>query len=392
MFLSKKTSITRGEFLFFSAFVLGLFCAFYDTTTFKSLVNISPIYVVIRIYMLLAIGLKCIYIDRYSVKHLLMIAFIVMLGVISTLTSDRAALFEYIVILVGSRNINPKKIIKVYLKISIPIMIAAFICSNLGIIVDYTILRKKSDMLRHSFGFVYTTDFAAHILYIILAVLYIKKKMRIFDFFIIFSVVALLHRYCNARLSEGMIIFSGIAFYLLDHNEKVFNNKPFHTIVKLCGFTFALISILLANFYDVTNPTMVYIDETIFNGRNYIAKKVIDMYGFSLFGQKILMQGDGYKTYTYNSTLGTTYIDSAYTQIALLYGFVFLAIILLGVYIYIKKIIEIKNTRLLVVIFLVLCSCIHNQYLILIAYNPFMVIMGAYIFQKTQTNEADIKS
>lgn len=380
MKVRKGISLKRGELLYFSAFMPIVFCSFYDTTTFKSVMDISVIYFCARIYMILAIAIKCICIDRYKIKELLIIAVVVLIGIVSTLTSQRAALFEYIVLMVGTRNVKAKRIIKAYLVISVPVMILAFICSNFGLIVDFTSTRRGADIIRHSFGIVYTTDFAAHIFYIILAVLFIKKKTKRYDLIIILGVVYFIDRNCNARLSEVMILFSGVLFYILDHKRKILDNKIFFKIVKLCGFLFAGLTFILANMYNIKNPIMVYIDETFFNGRFFIAKRVIDMYGFSLFGQKIMMQGDGYKTYSYDARLGTTYIDSAYLQIALLYGIVFLLLILISINIYSKKCYADGDIRLLLAIFLTLCSCIHNQYLVLIAYNPFMVMMGGYIF------------
>lgn len=382
MRISRQKPLKQGEFLYLSAFIPVVFCSFYDTTTFKSVVDITYVYIIVRLYMVFAIALKCIYIEKYKIKDLIKIGIIVSAGALSTLMSQRAALFEYIVLLVGTRNVETKRIVKAYLTVSVPIMIVAFICSKYGLIVDYTITRRGSDLIRHSFGIVYTTDFAAHIFYIILAILFIKKrKLKIYDFGVILGIVILIDKYCNARLSEMMIVITGVLFYLFDHKKELFDNKFFLQIVKSCGFIFATISLFLANVYSVSNPVMVYIDETFFNGRFFIAKKVIDMYGFSLFGKKIIMQGDGYKTYNYNTDLGTTYIDSAYLQIALLYGIVFLCLILIAIYIFSEKCYINGDIRLLLVVFLVLCSCLHNQYLILIAYNPFMIMMGGYIFK-----------
>ena len=381
--MNSGKKIKLGELLYLCAFIPVVFCSFYDTTTFKALFDISNIYMCVRVYMFVLIAAKCIYVDRYKLKELGVIAVIVLLGALSTITSQRAALFEYIVLLIGTYKVDPKRIVKAYLAVSVPMMICAFIASKTGLIIDYTIMRHGSYLVRHSFGIVYTTDFSAHIFYIVLAWLYVKKKkMNIWDLIIVLLVTYFIDRNCNARVSEGMLLIAGILFYIYDHKKSFFESELFYKIVRVSGFIFTVIVFALANLYDVSNPLMVFIDETFFNGRFYIAKKVIGMYGFSLFGQKIVMQGDGYKSYTYDSSIGTTYIDSAYLQVGLLYGLVFLMIILIAISIYSKRCYISGNTRLLLVIFLVLCSCLHNQYLVLIAYNPFMVMMGGYIFTK----------
>lgn len=388
---SKRIQLDETSF-YLCAFVPVVFCSFYDTTTFKVLFDISTVYMCVRVYMLELIVIKCIYIDQYKLKELAIIATIVLLGAFSTIMSQRAALFEYIILLIGAYKVDPKRIAKAYLAVAVPFIVCALIASKAGLIIDYTITRRESELVRHSFGIVYTTDFAAHIFYIVLAWLYVKReKMNIRDLIIIMIVIYFIDRNCNARLAEGMLLISGILFYIYDHKSRFFESKLFYRIVQISGFAFTVIVFALAHLYDISNPLMVYIDETFFNGRFYIAKRVIGMYGLSLFGQKITMQGDGYKTYVYDTNLGTTYIDSAYLQIGLLYGFVFLLIILIAISIYSKRCYLSGNTRLLLVIFLVLCSCLHNQYLVLIAYNPFMVMMGGYIFYKeAEINEQTI--
>lgn len=377
----KAKALLTQEFLYISAFSLIVFCSFYDTTTFKELLNLKPLHMVARVYLAIALSYKCLWLDKYKKQDLIKMAVILFVSAIAVLLSRRGALFDYVLLLVGARNINPKKILKAYLVIAIPLIVLAFLCSNFGLIENFTIKRRGSTSIRNSFGIVYPTDFAAHIFYIILSLLYIKKrKMQYYDVLIILLIVILLDKFCNARTSEVMILLTGILFFVLDYKEKIFNNKIFPKVVKAFSGVLALTSIFLPLLYSTSNEIIVLIDEKLLNGRFFMAKRVIDMYGYSLFGQKIVMQGDGYKTYQYDANLGKTYIDSAYLQIALLYGFVFLVLLLIAISIYIDKSYKKGDIKMILVIFLILCSCFHNQYLIIIAYNPFTIMMGTSIF------------
>lgn len=377
----KAKALLTQEFLYISAFSLIVFCSFYDTTTLKEILNLKPLHMVARVYLAIALLYKCLWLDKYKKQDLIKMAVILFVSAIAVLLSRRGALFDYVLLLVGARNINPKKILKAYLVIAIPLIVLAFLCSNFGLIENFTIKRRGSTSIRNSFGIVYPTDFAAHIFYIILSLLYIKKrKMQYYDVLVILLIVILLDKFCNARISEVMILLTGILFFVLDYKEKIFNNKIFPKVVKAFSGVLALTSIFLPLLYSTSNEIMVLIDEKLLNGRFFMAKRVIDMYGYSLFGQKIVMQGDGYKTYQYDANLGKTYIDSAYLQIALLYGFVFLVLLLIAISIYIDKSYKKGDIKMILVIFLILCSCFHNQYLIIIAYNPFTIMMGTSIF------------
>ncbi len=368
----------KGETCYFLAFVLYIFCAFYNTTTFKAIVDISTFYNVVRILAIVLIAVKCIYLDRYTKHAFVLILLFLGIGALSVLESERSAIFDFLILMVGAHNIEPRKLIRTHFMIAAPFLLIAFICSNLGLIVDYTITRSGSDALRHSFGILYTTDFAAHVFFAVLSGIYLKRKEAgLADAALSMLFAGFIYVFCDARLSTVMLILTPVMFLLMQ-KFRFFQTRSWAKIVGICGFFLSGLVIVLTMRYSVNNSTMVWIDENLFNGRLYIAKNVIDTYGFSPFGQRILMQGDGYKTYTYNATIGTTYIDSAYLQIALLYGTVFLVILLIGIFVFAVS--ARKDARMVMCIFLILLSCVHNQYLIAIAYNPFILTMGYYFF------------
>lgn len=373
--------IGLGEMLFMTSFILGFICAFYNTTTFIGVYSISFLYNTVRIYMLLAISLKLIYVDRYKSTELLCIFILIIFSLFAYYNSGRPALLEFVLLLVGAKNIEPRKIVSVYFKIGIVFLFVVILCSQVGIIEDYTTTRVGATMLRHGFGIIYSTDFAAHVLFLYLSYHYLRiRKIKLIDGIITIAIVIILDKFCNARLSEGMIIVSFAVLLLYEKRKNIFENRIFFSIAKILGFVCAIFSILITWLYNASNPTMAVLNEVLFSRRLSVGKKVIDLYGFSLFGKKVVMQGMGYKVYEYHSDLGVTYIDSSYLQIAMLYGIVILVIFLIAIFTYTKRIIAEGNTKLVLIICVILLMCIHTQYLIFIAYNPFMIFMGRYLF------------
>ena len=93
----------------FLAFILLFTCDFYNTTTFKGLVDITFLLNAARVLSVILITVKCVYIDSYSIKHLIVITLLVGVAAISVFSSNTAALLDFILLAVGCRGIDDKK-------------------------------------------------------------------------------------------------------------------------------------------------------------------------------------------------------------------------------------------------------------------------------------------
>ncbi|MCD7919381.1 MAG: hypothetical protein LUG45_04805 [Clostridiales bacterium] len=372
--------VNAKDMAYFLAYFLLFTCDFYDTTTFKGLVDISPLLNLVRAFSAMLIVAKCVFLDRYSFKQLSLAIIIVVTAAISVLSSNTAMLFDYILLAVGCRGIDNKKIVKVYFNLGTLYLLITMFCSLTGIIDNYSTVRTGTETVRYSFGIIYSTDFAAHVFFLILAYHYIRKrKIKPIDILAHLLIVVFLDMYCNARLSEIMILFALVLFYLYDYREEFYQSRFFaivtHWITLICG----IFSIIVTYLYSGSSQLWIVLDELLFSNRLRVGKKVIDMYGFTLFGQYIKMQGNGYKIYDYDTSIGTTYIDSSYLQLIMIYGVVFFAIIMIAYTYCAKKVAMEKDGKLSIVIILIAVSSIMNQYLINIAYNPFVIILGVYL-------------
>ena len=373
-----------GDLLFDCAFILLFLCSFYNTTTFSALLNISNIQNIFRLFAGSLIILKCLYSDRYNIRSMVFLILALIFGVIAYYYSHRGEFLDALLLISGASRINFRRMVKEYFIAGLLFLLITFVCSISNIIIDYTVIRFTTGEIRHSFGIVYPTDFAAHVLFLYITYYYLvykKRKINVFDLIVTIGLVYFLDRYCSARLSELFLIISFLMFFMLNHSK----NKAKHRILKLTTiFSFpasAVFSILMTIMYNPSNSSWIFIDDVLFSNRLRVGKKVIDSYGFSLFGQNIPMQGMGFKLNGYDETIGTTYLDSSYLQIFMLYGLIIGFFVVLLFMIYAKKAVKDNDYMMCCIVIIIAISSIINQYLINIAYNPFAIIAGSYVFE-----------
>lgn len=391
--MSSSYKISRAQFVFSVAYFLLLFCSFYQTTTFKALLDIGTFYNICRMLAAILILFKCIYFDKYTLKELMFVSILVLMGVISYYTSKRGDFLDVILLIVGSANVNNDKLIKLYLAVTIPFLLTAFVCSQTGIIIDYTTVRSENIGMqyaeRHGFGIIYATDFAAHILFIYISYYYLKYKKRrvnLFDYGLTLLLAYFLDRYCDARLTELMLILMLILFTIACSSQKA-KNKLLSKIV-VCAFPVSAVIIILLTFlYNPSNSLWIAFDSIFLSNRLKISNRVLRNYGVPLLGQHLIMQGQGFKINGFDASIGVTYLDSSYIQLLLIYG-VFSTILTIFMYtLFAKKAVRNNNITLEMVVILLAISSIVNQYLISIAYNPFVIAAGTYAIDWIRNNQ-----
>lgn len=76
-------------------------------------------------------------------------------------------------LIIGANGIEYKKILKVYLIVKVPITICTMIAGYTGLITN--LVYHRGEKVRMAFGFIYPTDFAAHVVYMIAAWVLIRQ-------------------------------------------------------------------------------------------------------------------------------------------------------------------------------------------------------------------------
>lgn len=383
----------NGELLFLSGFSLFIFWRVIWTTMFPHPDIILKLCFVISVSLMAA---KIILFDTYTFKMFIIAAAMFVCGVMVLLSAGYFWPILWLFVVVAAKDVPFRKILQVYLLINITVMGLAFFASLLGVIENLAYTSSETERLRYSFGCGYTTDFAAHIFYMILTAFYLyHEQLRWYHYVGTCIIDGLVFYFCHAKLDTTCIILVVVFFggyqisQLLSRREQVTvtdiatgrNISKVNLFKKTRAYykykeiwkrlalgslpVLGLFMYFLSASYRTDNETMVALDEFT-TSRLSLAYKGLKQYGISLFGKNVPMEGMGGSL---KHTKPYFFIDSSYLFILLRYGLLFLCMVFViyGVICYKHR----EDTALMLVIVVLAISSSIDHHLLEEAYNPF---------------------
>lgn len=379
--INSNEKILMSQAIYILVFTVYLTNIFFNKTMFKVHMS-NHITTLVNIFCIYMLILKIIVFDKYTFKEFYKV---VILGCIFTLAyfiSGYNMLILLILFIIGAKDVQFEAIVKAYLIVGTAIVILAMISSKLGIIEHIIYLREGK--FRYAFGSIYATDFASGIFFLVISYFYIRyEKLTVFESigFVLLGIFT--SYYCDARLdSLSIFAVSIFSFYTIllrlkniNLNKVKIKNIFIKFILKIAVPLSALVSIIVTNMYDPSNALMVYLNK-FFNNRLIMGKKGIVDYGFTLFGQKIDMIGNGGTNKIINNYF---FIDSSFLHIALRYGLLVLIILCVYYFIFIKDSIHNGEVLLPIIIIFISVNSMIAHHLIDLAYNPFILVFFAEI-------------
>ncbi len=369
MTLRSKITLDK-KMVFLIGFSLYLIQSFLQTTMYIKVIP-STIFRLIRLVSIALVMMK-IMTDKYSINQLAIIFITLILFGFSLIESTYSILLEYTILIIGAKDISFNRIVKVFFKVELILLIITIISSNIGIIEDLVYIRSKNNKYRHSFGVGYPTDFVAHIFFLCLAYVYIKgKNIKWYNNIIICLIAIVTYYFCDTRLDSILIFVITIISLLYKYNKINFKN----VFVKY-GLVFAfliceVVSIYLSINYDSTNEVYVQMNKLL-SSRLRIGNMMYNDYGVNLFGQYIDDHGAGgsvvFQYDEYN------YIDCSYLRILLKYGLLISIIITIINIFMAKKLYKTQNYYLLLLSLLISVNSMIAQHYIDFSYNFLLLV------------------
>lgn len=325
---------------------------------------------------------KFIWHNTYTKKEIIWSGIILFAFLMPALLTDYRFLWYTGFLIVGAKDIDFNKILKVYLVIGITIMVAAFGASQYGMIEDliYTTQRYGKEFFRHSYGIVYPTDYAAHLFFIMLSIMILfEKKMnvmiRVWSSLLVAACVMLTS---NAQTSMISIVVFGVLCLIeaiwkkqVPILEKISRWTP-----VLCASVFLGLTFL----YDASNALLVKLNGYL-SGRLAISNKGLANYDIKLFGQNIIEEGNGRSTEFREDYF---FLDDSYIRILLEYGLILFVVVLLVFMFTSKKAVEHKRNIIVIALVAVCIHSIMEHHLIDLSYNPMMLILFATLVDKRE--------
>lgn len=373
------------EALYISILAIYLLRAFFDTVLLSipwpgrstDILRTAVISVV-----LLKIGCSSVYQGKAWLTSLLLVSGFWM----SWMSTGYWFLFEYALLIMGAKDVPYKKILKVYLWCGIFVVGTSVIASLTGTVRD--LVYVKDGMYRHSFGICYTTDFAAHIIYLLLVFWVVYENVPAIVTAALFLLFALFQlRYCRTECSEIVAFCAGAAVlyvWLVSFTEKRAGGKSLvHIIIARAVW---LLDRILTVFMGICAGGIIWMSihwteyavlqrfNDWISGRLRLAKDAFDRYGFTLFGTAFDMIGAGGDT---TSRAGYNFVDSSFCMILVRYGMAVLAAVLIIYFVVERKALRRGDRKLMVAFALVSIHSLIEHHLLELAYDPFILLVFA---------------
>lgn len=382
-----------GEKVYFIAFVLYFTASFLVTTTYLEFVSFHWLNYIsyISVGLLLA---KMIIFDKYSNYQAVFYLLSIPIILLTWYSSKSSFAFIMSMFILGARNIEFEKIIKWYFYLGILMVIFSFISSILGIIKNLTYYRSGN--LRQSFGIIYPTDFASHIFYLILAFTYLNFRKLNWKHYLCYIFISICLIFLSDARLDAICIILVIPIMFVAQKANL-NNLKLRMIASLYWIAtpiLVFITIMTTAFYDQQNKIFAAFNNLLSN-RLSLSREGITNYGFSALGKPIIEHGwgglSGAKAYS-GSVSGFKYfmLDSSYVRIFLFYGVIFAVVLFLAI-----TIVSIKQTALLdfsipAIMLLISISCLVDQHMLELAYNPFLLALSAKLINNRSKNLEDL--
>lgn len=360
--------------------------SFLNTTKFE-VIWPEYLYSDLKAILLLIIILKAGYTGNYNRMDILLI-FIIGSTILFNVSRNGYVELEILLLLIiGAKDIDFRKIVRIYFIITAVLLFITIIAALSGKIENLVYL-QEGRRSRMALGIGYPTDFSAYVFYGVIAYIYIRsKKLKYLELAVLFALGIGVYFITDARLNTVCIIMTVFIFTYLkirqDYGRKV--NKEYR-INGIWSFLLALSPVLCGAFMIVcsilysTGSTITNLLDRVLNYRLYQGNKAIDIYGFTMWGRYIPMQGYGGSTELPKHYF---FLDSSYLNIVMQYGLLIFGIVLFLWIIISFKAREEKNWFLLWIVAIISVQCMIEHHMLEVAYNPFLWA----VFANTMDND-----
>lgn len=380
-----------GQIIYEIAFAFEFVVAFLITSTYTDYFSNHLLHTLMFAGLALVL-LKIFLFDDLDLKWLAIDAIVLILLLITWRTSKEFSLFSMGIFVLGARNVDFKRIIKIYFYVGMLLLAFVVISAMGGLIRNLVYRRDMTNIVRQSFGIAYPTDFAAHVLYLILAYAYLKfGKIKWYDYAVFLAAAVFLVKLSDARLSAYAIILSIPVLWIgqraqTDHLLSRFIASFYWTVPILSAY----LVIIASYFFTPSNKILTKVNNAS-SGRLFLGHKAISEYGFSMFGKQIIEHGwggaNGLKM-SQNAPANYFFVDSSFLRMTILYGIIMAIIILLAMTKISWESFQKGSFALASIIVIVSVSAMVEQRLLDLAYDPFLIALLANVY--TQHKAEDI--
>ena len=373
-----------AERLFFIAFIDRLVIAGWASTMFPA---VSIFNKVALLLFIMTIGIKVVFYDSYSFSEIIIYGIVTALIGLQTVKSGYNIPFTILLLIIGARGIEFRKILQIYITVVGSIVLFSTICSLMGVIDNLRYWQEHTESYRNSFGIIHCTDYSAHVFFLFLAYFYLRNKnLQLMEYLFFVLLAALVFAGTKGKLDFICMLTMILVFAIGNLADKDFFGKRFKRIWQIAwkivgpaSMPLGIAIMFAMTFaYSKDNGFLNSIDNIITNRLMY-GQKAINESGLSLFGKNLEFVGNG-GTEVLPSKDEYNFPDCSFVYVMLCYGIIILAVIVFA-HIY-ACINQGNNIYLMYAIALVSLNCMISHHLLDISYNPFILCLAATAIPK----------
>lgn len=378
------------EYIYLVSFVILTIFAFLKTTTFPSpfltedggiiyfneFTSVFPFHIE---YLLIGtIIIRYLLLEEHRVRDILLAIFVYKCAehAVKINLNDTILLFTLLVL--GVKGISFQKIMRLYTGIIALFLSVTIIAALFGWIDNISFGENE----KLAFGIVYSTDFAAHVFFLVLCIWYLRgEKTTLWEAAIVAGLGVFTYVFSAARCSTLCLLFMsaiifvhrGIMYRCQRKQIKYHMNVYLAALLSMSFVVAATFTVIFTILYSPKISWMNRIDALVSN-RLILGKKAVEIGGFHLWGKYFRLRGHWAEGLITNKYF---YLDSSYMQMTIMYGIVIsllvmIAFLLIGYHAYKRK-----QWTFLWILALLSIHGIMEQRIWNLAYCPFILALFA---------------
>ncbi len=287
---------------------------------------------------------KIVYYDDHSILGILLFAAFIIIGILVKLKSGEISTLFYLIFLYGARKVDFEKLLKVWFICSVTIVGLTILGSYMETVIDLKYHEsgymrtgdEEENIIRHTLGIIYPTDLSAHLMGLMMVLMYLcREKIKVWHCIIGLGFTYWLYKTTYARNNAACMILICVGYMVIISyyhlrsglNAKYSERRSIPSVLFYSMPVCAILSFLMYYRYNPEKETETIIDK-LFATRLPLGKKGLELYPPNLFGHYVVMQGGGYSTKI--DLDNYFFLDCSYLYTGLRVGMLFLLIIIIA--------------------------------------------------------------
>lgn len=347
--------------------------------------------------------------DVWTARERVLAVFLCGSLVLSWHSYSYAFIYELAVLLFLAHGMEFRKILTVHLAVSLAVTLVTVTLALSGRIENLTYYQESHNYrARMAFGFLYPTDFCAHLFFMTLSYVWLRlRRIRWGEIAAIATLGIFTWVCCDARTTTLLFALLVLRLGIMklrahrassvksaDHaacgsrttraaqrsaerrtGTAVFScfREWIDWLVVLSAPVFAAMMILMSRFYSESSGFLRFVNRAL-NKRLYYGHIGFERYNVRLWAQNVEMHGAGGAV---KRSTEYFFLDSSYVNILLRLGLVVLAAMLMILVITANRERKTGDHLKLFLLFLIIAACVIEHHLIEIQANPFLLLVLA---------------